>query len=227
MYRIRTIAVRLLCASDRVRQGLDGRTGRVGSWARGSDERHPGGECDRRGWELLRVATDAAASGKSLNGRPELIEALAVLDAGEADVLLAAKLDRVSRSVLDFAVLMARADRRGWRIVVLDVNVDTTTASGELMATVVAAFAQYERRLIGQRTRDALAAKRAAGVVLGRPRTLDPAARQRILAERAAGRSFRAIAQTLTAEGVPTAQGGAQWYASTVRHVVLSGGVAA
>lgn len=55
----------------------------------------------------------------------------------EADVLLAAKLDRVSRSVLDFTNLMAHADRRGWRIVVLDVNVDTTTASGELMATVV------------------------------------------------------------------------------------------
>jgi len=179
-------------------------------------------ECGRRGWELVRVATDAGASGKSLNGRPELANALDALDEGEADVLLAAKLDRVSRSVLDFANLMARADRRGWRIVVLDVNVDTTTASGELMATVVAAFAQYEHRLIGQRTKDALAARRAAGVVLGRPRTLDPAARERIIAERAAGRSLRAIADTFTAEGVPTAQGGARWYASTVRHVALA-----
>jgi DNA invertase Pin-like site-specific DNA recombinase len=170
----------------------------------------------------VRVATDAGASGKSLNGRPELANALDALDEGEADVLLAAKLDRVSRSVLDFANLMARADRRGWRIVVLDVNVDTTTASGELMATVVAAFAQYEHRLIGQRTKDALAARRAAGVVLGRPRTLDPAARERIIAERAAGRSLRAIADTFTAEGVPTAQGGARWYASTVRHVALA-----
>ena len=178
-------------------------------------------ECDRRGWELVRIATDAGASGKSLNGRPELTDALAVLDAGEADVLLAAKLDRVSRSVLDFAALMARAARRGWRIVVLDVNVDTTTATGELMTTVVAAFAQYERRLIGQRTRDALAAKKAAGVVLGRPRTLDPALRELIIAERAAGRSLREIAKALTTERVPTAQGGARWYASTVRHVAL------
>lgn len=70
-----------------------------------------------RWWELVRVATDAGASGKSLNGRPELTDTLNALDAGEADVLLAAKLDRVSRSVLDFAALMARADRRGWRIV--------------------------------------------------------------------------------------------------------------
>ena len=178
-------------------------------------------ECDRRGWELVRIATDAGASGKSLNGRPELTDALAALDAGEADVLLAAKLDRVSRSVLDFAALMARAARRGWRIVVLDVNVDTPTATGELMTTVVAAFAQYERRLIGQRTRDALAAKKAAGVVLGRPRTLDPALRELIIAERAAGRSLREIAKALTTERVPTAQGGARWYASTVRHVAL------
>jgi DNA invertase Pin-like site-specific DNA recombinase len=184
-------------------------------------------ECEHRGWELVRVATDAGASGKSLNGRPELTDALDALDADEADVLLAAKLDRVSRSVLDFAALMARADRRGWRIVVLDVNVDTTSATGELMATVVAAFAQYERRLIGQRTRDALAVKRAAGVVLGRPRTLDPALRERIIAERASGRSLRAIAEALTAEGVPTAQGGARWYASTVRHVALEAQAAA
>ena len=62
-------------------------------------------ECERREWELVRVATDA----------------------GEADVLLTAKLDRVSRSVLDFAALMARADHRGWRIVV-DANVDTSCA---------------------------------------------------------------------------------------------------
>jgi DNA invertase Pin-like site-specific DNA recombinase len=178
-------------------------------------------ECGRRGWELVRVAVDAGASGKSLNGRPELTRALADLDVGQADVLLAAKLDRVSRSVLDFAALMARADRRGWRIVVLDVNVDTTSATGELMATVVAAFAQYERRLIGQRTKDALVAKKAAGVVLGRPRTLDPAVRERIVTQRAAGRSLRGIAKALTVEGVPTAQGGTRWYASTVRHVAL------
>lgn len=179
-------------------------------------------ECERRGWELVRIATDAGASGKSLAQRPELERGIDALDRGEADAIVAAKLDRLSRSVLEFAALMARASRRGWRIVVLDVNVDTTTPSGELVATVVAAFAQYERRLIGQRTRDALAAKRAAGVVLGRPRTLDPAIRARIVAERAAGRSLRAIAADLTTQGVSTAQGGARWHASTVKAVAQS-----
>lgn len=175
-------------------------------------------ECERRGWELVRIATDTR-SGKSLTGRAQLARALGDLDAGNADALVAAKLDRVARSVLDFAGLMAQAARRGWSLVVLDVAVDTSTPSGELMATVVSAFAQYERRLIGQRTRDALAEKRAAGVILGRPRTLPQAVRDRIVAERAAGRSLRAIAADLTAEAVPTAHGNALWHASAVKQI--------
>jgi DNA invertase Pin-like site-specific DNA recombinase len=175
-------------------------------------------ECERRGWTLLRIASDTG-SGKSMAKRDALADALADLDTGTADALVAAKLDRVARSVLDFAGLMARADRRNWSLVVLDVAVDTSTPSGELMATVVSAFAQYERRLIGARTKDALAARKAAGVVLGRPRTLDPAIRERIVAERTSGRSLRAIADDLTAEGVPTARGNAKWFASAVKQI--------
>jgi len=175
-------------------------------------------ECERRGWNLLRIAADEGLSGKDLN-RPELDAALIDLDAGVADALVAAKLDRVSRSVVDFAGLMARAARKGWAINVLDVAVDTSTPSGELMATVVAAFAQYERRLISARTKAALAVKRSEGVVLGRPRVLDPAVRARIVAERQAGRTLAAIASDLTSEGVPTAQGG-RWYPATVRKIV-------
>ena len=175
-------------------------------------------ECERKGWTLLHMASDTG-SGKSMAGRVALTDALDDLDDGNADGLIAAKLDRVARSVLDFAELMARANRRHWSIVVLDVAVDTSTPSGELMATVVSAFAQYERRLIGARTKDALAARKAAGVVLGRPRTLDPSIRERIVAERTSGRSLRAIADDLTAEGVPTARGNAQWYASAVKQI--------
>jgi DNA invertase Pin-like site-specific DNA recombinase len=123
--------------------------------------------------------------------------------------------------VLDFAALMARADRRGWCIVVLGVNVDTTSATGELMATVVAAFAHYERRLIGQQTKDALVAKKAAGVVLGRPRTVDHSLRERIITERAAGRSLREDRRSTNHGGREDRPGGRRWYASTVRHVAL------
>lgn len=82
-------------------------------------------------------------------------------------MLIASKLDRVSRSVRDFAGLLDRAQSRGWRLVLLDLG-DTSTAAGEMIANLIASAAQYERRLIGQRTREGLAAKRAQGVRLGR-----------------------------------------------------------
>jgi DNA invertase Pin-like site-specific DNA recombinase len=172
-------------------------------------------EAQRRGWHLVEVIEDAGYSGKSLK-RPGIAAALDALAHKRADTLVVAKLDRVSRSLLDFAGLMDRAAREHWALVALDVNVDTTTPAGEMMANVLATFAQFERRLIAQRTRDALAQKRLAGVRLGRPRTMGDDVLHRIVAERAAGRSLTAIADGLTADGVPTVRGGPRWYASTV-----------
>ena len=78
-------------------------------------------------------------------------------------------MDRLSRSVIHFSELLGVAARQGWSVVALDLGVDTTTPTRELLGHIVASTAQYERRLIGQRTREALARKRAEGVVLGRP----------------------------------------------------------
>lgn len=173
-------------------------------------------EAARRGWELNAIHEDAGASGKSLNGRPGLTAALAAIEAGEASGLVVAKLDRLSRSLLDFAGLMERSQRKGWALVALDLGVDTSTPSGEMMASVLAIFAQFERRLIGQRTRDALAVKKAQGVQLGRPRTMPDSVRKRIRQEREQGRSLAAIAAGLNADSIATAQGGSRWYPSTV-----------
>jgi DNA invertase Pin-like site-specific DNA recombinase len=177
-------------------------------------------ECDRRGWNLTRVWADDAASGRSIDRRPALQEALDALGSGEASVLVTAKLDRLSRSVLDFAALMARAEREGWAIVVLDVNVDTSTPSGEMLAHVVASFAQYERRLISERTRRALAVKRAEGVQLGRPRSIPEAVRSRIVGMRSDGLTYRAIADVLNVDDVPRGQRGIRWWPSTIQHVL-------
>ena len=76
-------------------------------------------EAERRGWELVQVFEDAGASGKSLNGRPGLSEAIAAVERGEAEGLVVSKLDRLSRSLLDFAGLMERARKRGWSLVAL------------------------------------------------------------------------------------------------------------
>ena len=71
---------------------------------------------------------------------------LALVDSGSLQAVIVAKLDRLSRSLLDFAGLMERARRQGWALVALDLGVDTSTPAGEMMANVLATFAQFERR---------------------------------------------------------------------------------
>lgn len=179
-------------------------------------------ECSRRGWTLAAIYSDAGISGKSVANRPGLADALAAVETGRAAGIVVAKLDRLSRSLSDFANLMARAQAGKWNLVALDLGVDLSSAAGEFMANVMASAAQWERRIIGQRTRDALAAKRAEGVRLGRPTVLEPEVTARIAAAYRAGAGWSAIARDLNSEAVPTAHGGARWYPSTVRAIVVS-----
>jgi DNA invertase Pin-like site-specific DNA recombinase len=179
-------------------------------------------EADRRGWELVEIFEDAGASGKHVYGRPGLSAALEALESGRAAALLVAKLDRLSCSLVDFAELMERSRRMNWDIVALDLGVDTSTPSGEMMANVLAVFAQFERRLIGERTRDALAAKRTQGIRLGRPPSLPRSVRHRIMQERERGKTLASIAERLNADGVPTAHGGQRWYPATIRKILTA-----
>lgn len=80
---------------------------------------------------------------------------------------------------------------------------------------------EWERNIISIRTREALAEKRAAGVVLGRPRVLPQDVVDQIVALRRSGMSVAAIAEALTVAGVPTARGGLAWRASSI-HKLLS-----
>ncbi len=173
-----------------------------------------------KGWELVTVLEDRGVSAKSTKGRESLAAAVAMIEAGGAEALVVSKLDRLSRSLVDFANLMQQAQKNGWAIVVLDSDFDMTTPSGRLMAQMLASFAEFERELISQRTKDGLAAKRAAGVRLGRPRNLPDRVISRIGRERAAGASLGAIAKALNADAIPTSQGGTQWHPSTVRAVL-------
>jgi DNA invertase Pin-like site-specific DNA recombinase len=93
---------------------------------------------------------------------------------------------------------------------------------GEALAAIIATFAQLERKMIGERTKDALAEKRAAGVKLGRPRILPDDVRERIVCERDEKRTLRTIADALNTDKVPTAHGGKRWYPSTVRAVLAA-----
>lgn len=176
-------------------------------------------QCAARGWPEPEWAVDQGWSGSNLE-RPAIEGALASLDAAGAGVLLAAKLDRISRSTADFIGLLERARTRGWQVIALDIGVDMTTPAGRLIATILAALAQWERDVIRERTRVALAQLRSEGKRLGRPSTIPTEIVERIVAERAAGRTLVAIAEGLTADNVPTARGAARWTKSTV-HTAL------
>lgn len=173
-------------------------------------------EADRRGWSLT-IIEDAGYSAKDMK-RPGIAAALGLLASDAADVLCVSRLDRLSRSMLDFTSLMATAQRGGWSIVALDLGVDTTTPEGEMMAHIRATFAQYERRLIAQRTREALAQRKAAGHRLGRARVIGEDVERRAR-ELRKSMSIRKVATALEAEGF-TAPGGKPWQPSTLHRVL-------
>ena len=179
-------------------------------------------EVARRGWVLVESFTDSAASGKSLVGREALTAALAAVEGGHADALVVAKLDRLSRSLLDFAGLMARAQSKGWNLVALDLGIDLATPAGEFMASVMASAAQWERRIIGARTREAMAAKKAAGVRLGRPRLVTDEACQHIHVLRAEGLTWQRVSDRLNEARVPTGQGKGRWYPASARTALVA-----
>jgi len=178
-------------------------------------------ECVRRGLDLIALHEDAGLSAKTMR-RPALEDALTELESGHGSVLMVAKLDRLTRSVHDATGLMAKAEQSGWGLVALDAPVDTTTPQGAAMAQVLAVFAELERRLIGERTKAALAVRKSQGVQLGRPQTLPLEVRNRILSMRQSGMTFAAIAAQLNIERIPTSQGGTRWWPATIRAMTQS-----
>lgn len=178
-------------------------------------------EATRRGAQLEIISEAEATSGKSTKKRPALMEALDRLDRGEAHALAVSKLDRLSRSVADFLMILERSRKGKWALIIGDLSLDTSTPMGEAMATISATFAQLERKRIGERTKEALAVKKSQGVTLGAPRTMPADIRSRILAEVETGKGYREVSRLLNAEQIPVTRG-TQWHASTIRSVHLS-----
>lgn len=176
-------------------------------------------EASRRGWTLLGVLEDGGASGGTVEKRPALLHALTRLKSREADVLVVAKLDRLTRSVADFAHILARASKEGWSLVALDLGVDTSTPAGEAMANVMATFSQLERRLIGQRTKEALAQKRQAGIRLGAPRVIASETEAVIVELRRSGATLAEITTRLERQGIQPPRG-KTWRHATLRQVL-------
>lgn len=177
--------------------------------------------CKHRGWELRAVHEDAGVSSGARN-RPGLDAAEAACAASPGAVLVVARLDRLARSLIAYAGLLDRAQRHGWRLLALDAP-DTDTAAGEAMQGVVAIFAQLERRLISERTRDALAAAKARGVQLGRPVEVPDEIRAEILQLRRRRWTATRITAHLEAQGIPAPRGD-RWHTATVTRIVARAG---
>jgi DNA invertase Pin-like site-specific DNA recombinase len=117
---------------------------------------------------------------------------------------------------------MARAQQRRWNVVTIDMAVDLSTPAGEFMASGMAAAAQWERRIIGARTKAALAEKKASGVKLGRASSIEPKLATRIKTLHANGAGWSAIAATLNTDGTLNVSAGAKWNPSTIRAITLA-----
>lgn len=174
------------------------------------------------GWTVTGWYVDEAVSGAVAPlERPGMALALDALSDRQASRLVASHLSRVGRTAARVLDLDTLAAAEGWGLVMCDLQIDTGTAAGRFMLANMAAAAEYERNLVSERTRAALAVKRAQGVRLGRPSLLPAAVVARIVAEREAGATWQKIADGLLVDAVPTAQGGARWYPASVRKVYL------
>ena len=180
------------------------------------------------------LLADEGLSGKRADNRPRSQEALdRACQPGR--VLVVYSLSRLARSVRDTLAIAERLDRSGADLVSLSEKIDTTSATGKMVFRLLAVLAEFERDLVSERTRGALAHKRAKGERTGQVpygKRLDPGgvallddpAGSELVTEfralRASGWSLRRIAAELTARGVPTMNGGPAWSFGTVRGLV-------
>jgi site-specific DNA recombinase len=116
--------------------------------------------------ELLDIIIDGGESAKSLN-RPGMARLLGLVDAGEVQVVIIAKLDRLTRSVKDLCTLLERFERRSVALISVAESLDTGSAAGRLVLNIMTAVSQWEREAIGERTRDAMSHKRSNGECVG------------------------------------------------------------
>lgn len=178
-------------------------------------------EAERQGWTIVAWHADEGLSGGiAPSKRPALSAALSAVRNRDAAILVAAKLDRLSRSMTDAAAMLDRSTREGWQLVTCDMAADTSTPQGRAAAHMVMTFAELERGMISQRTREALAARKAAGMQLGTPTQVPDDVLTRIITEAAEGRSLRKIAQGLMADKIATGSGRLTWHPPQVQRAL-------
>src|SRR5712675_1980566 len=120
-----------------------------------------------QGWKTLpQHYDDPAYSGGNLD-RPALKRLLADIEAGKVDIVVVYKIDRLSRSLMDFSRLVEVFDEHKVTFVSVTQSFNTTTSMGRLTLNILLSFAQFEREVIGERIRDKFAASRKRGMWMG------------------------------------------------------------
>jgi site-specific DNA recombinase len=197
------------------------------------------GYCKLNGWRCVEVVRDDGYSAKDLK-RPGLQHILDEIPHKDRrfDGIVVAKLDRFTRAVRDLVRLTELTAKHTVALVSIAEAVDTGTATGQLFRTIVTSISEWERGVIGERTREALAYKRRNGERVGaipygfrlapdgKHLVPDPAEGKvlaRIARARARGTSYVAIAARLNTDRIRTKRGG-RWYAMTVRSVLRTAG---
>lgn len=193
--------------------------------------------CKANGWQCIGVIRDDGHSAKDLKrpGLQQLLEEVPRKTCRFSGIVVT-KLDRLTRSVRDLVYLTDIADKHRIALVSIQEAVDTGTATGKLFRAIVTSISEWERGIIGERTREALAYKRRNGERIGTipygftlakdgTQLVAVPAEAKVLAKiakaRTRGKSYERIADDLNADRIPT-KSGRQWYPATVRSVFLT-----
>lgn len=194
--------------------------------------------CASRGLEVVEFITDEGVSGsKPLETRDGGKRLIDLLRRKSTKHIVAVKLDRLFRNTSDALKHTSAWDRRGVSLHLLDMAgqaVDTSSAIGKMFLTLVAAFGEFEKNLISERTATALRFKRSQNQVFNHPpfgydrvgdqlvaNKKEGAVVEKVLTWRRGGETMAAIAVRLNSDRVPTKRRG-KWYASTVRQILVA-----
>jgi len=188
---------------------------------------------EANGYEIGDVWSDAGISGKRVTNRPALAAALGAVCAERGNVLVVYSLSRLARSTKDAITIADRIEKAGADLVSLTERIDTTSAAGKMVFRMLAVLAEFERDLVSERTKSALAYKATKGERVGEipygfslaangvnlePNGLEAGILADLREMRAEEMSWREIADAMNARGVTTKKG-RPWTWQTVRNI--------
>lgn len=181
--------------------------------------------------DLVKTIIDAGQSAKSLN-RQGLQQALAMLDDGSADGIVITKLDRLTRAIKDWAILIERYFSCKASLLSVEDSINTESAAGRVILNLLVSISQWERETIGERTSVALRHRQRQGIHVGAPPVGYRSENGRLIKDEVELRAvalilrfrkmmmmpYQNIAEELIRLGVPTKRGG-RWHPETIRQI--------